>query len=60
MKDLHENSSNKIDVVLLVGDIVAYTDFNIIYNGIPFLIFSMTFSIFAEVPLMVANGNHGT
>jgi hypothetical protein len=60
MKDLHENATScvKIDAVVLVGDI-AYTQFNH-RQWDAFFDFLDDYSIFAEVPLMVANGNHGT
>jgi hypothetical protein len=60
MKELHENtnSGDKIDAVVLVGDI-SYTEFDH-RRWDTFFDFLDDFSIFAEVPLMVATGNHGT
>jgi hypothetical protein len=60
MKELHENadSSHKVDAVVLVGDI-AYTEFDH-HRWDTFFDFLDDFSIFAEAPLMIATGNHGT
>ena len=53
-----KNNSENLDAVILGGDI-AYTGFDP-RGWDTFFDFLDDYSIFAEVPLMIANGNHGT